>query len=290
MELVKQLLISSSYYILNKPLVRTVGLREAAILSLLCEVENKLANTDGFPDGWFYCKTEVIMQNLNLSRREFDSAIANLKNSKLLDKKIVGMPAVTHYKLNYPNISDLILQFAQNEQTSLYDMCKQVCTERANKFVQREQTLISNTYSKRTNTEITNTEINSPQSPQGVCERNSQEDIFEAFRQIYKGSKRGLQTEFANFKKKHKDWREVLPNLKTLYEQQLAIKEDARNRGCFVPQEKNLSTYLNQRCWEEELNFENNERKYISEAERARRSYQELSNEICDFITNADLQ
>lgn len=289
MELVKQLIISSSYYILNKPLVRTVGLREAAILSLLCEVENKLANTDGFPDGWFYCKTEVIMQNLNLSRREFDSAIANLKNSKLLDKKIVGMPAVTHYKLNYPNISDLILQFAQNEQTSLYDMCKQVCTERANKFVQREQTLISNTYSKRTNTEITNTEINSPQSPQGVFERNSQEDIFEAFRKIYKGSKRGLQTEFANFKKKHKDWREVLPNLKTLYEQQLAIKEDARNRGCFVPQEKNLSTYLNQRCWEEELNFENNG-KYISEAERARRSYQELSNEICDFITNADLQ
>jgi hypothetical protein len=131
----------------------------------------------------------------------------------------------------------------------------------------------------------------SPQSPQGGCESLSQaEIIFEAFRKIYKGSKRGLKTELENFKKKHKDWREVLPNLKTLYEQQLAIKEDARNRGCFVPQEKNLSTYLNQRCWEEELNFENNERKYISEAERARQCYQELSNEICDFIANADLQ
>lgn len=131
----------------------------------------------------------------------------------------------------------------------------------------------------------------SPQSPQGVCESLSKDElIFEEFRKIYKGSKRGLKTELENFKKKHKDWREVLPNLKTLYEQQLAIKEDARNRGCFVPQEKNLSTYLNQRCWEEELNFENNERKYISEAERARRSYQELSGEICDFIANADLQ
>lgn len=129
----------------------------------------------------------------------------------------------------------------------------------------------------------------SPQSPQGVCERNSQEDIFEAFRKIYKGSKRGLKTELENFKKKHKDWREVLPILKEAYEQQLAIKEDARNRGCFVPQEKNLSTYLNQRCWEEELNFENNG-KYISDAERARQSYKELSREICDFIANADLQ
>ena len=130
----------------------------------------------------------------------------------------------------------------------------------------------------------------SPQSPQGVFERNSQEDIFEAFRKIYKGSKRGLKTELENFKKKHKDWREVLPILKEAYEQQLAIKEEARNRGCFVPAEKNLQTYLNQRCWEEELNFENNERKYTSEAEIARRSYQTLSDEICNFIANADLQ
>lgn len=131
----------------------------------------------------------------------------------------------------------------------------------------------------------------SPQSPQGGCESLSQaEVIFEEFRKIYKGSKRGLKTEFDNFKKKHKDWKEVLPTLKPLYEQQQAIKETARNSGCFVPVEKNLSTYLNQRCWEEELNFENNERKYISDAERARESHRALSNEIFDFIQNADLQ
>lgn len=128
----------------------------------------------------------------------------------------------------------------------------------------------------------------SPQSPQGVCEQNSQEDIFEAFRKIYKGSKRGLKTELENFKKKHKDWREVLPILKEAYEQQLAIKEEARNRGCFVPQEKNLSTYLNQRCWEEELNFENNERPYVSTSDRARESYQSLARDIAEL--DFDLQ
>jgi hypothetical protein len=128
----------------------------------------------------------------------------------------------------------------------------------------------------------------SPQSPQGVCERNSQEDIFEAFRKIYKGSKRGLKTELENFKKKHKDWREVLPILKETYEKQWAIKEEARNRGCFVPQEKNLSTYLNQRCWEEELNFENNERTYISPSDKARESYQSLARDIAQL--DFDLQ
>jgi hypothetical protein len=129
----------------------------------------------------------------------------------------------------------------------------------------------------------------SPQSPQGGCESLSQaEIIFEGFRQIYKGSKRGLKTEFENFKKKHKDWKEVLPILKETYEKQWAIKEDARNRGCFVPQEKNLSTYLNQRCWEEELNFENNERTYISPSDKARESYQSLARDIAQL--DFDLQ
>lgn len=145
----------------------------------------------------------------------------------------------------------------------------------------------SNTYSI-INKEEYNKKEYSPQSPQGVCERNSQEDIFEAFRKIYKGSKRGLKTELENFKKKHKDWKEVLPILKETYEKQWAIKEEARNRGCFVPQEKNLSTYLNQRCWEEELNFENNERTYISPSDKARESYQSLARDIAQL--DFDLQ
>lgn len=79
------------------------------------------------------------------------------------------------------------------------------------------------------------------------------EAMFDEFRKMYGGSKRGLKTEFDNFKKKTKDWKEVLPRLKILYQRQQDAKEDAREKGYFVPQEKNLSTYINQRCWEEEF-------------------------------------
>lgn len=82
-----------------------------------------------------------------------------------------------------------------------------------------------------------------------------EEITFERFRKAYKGTKRGLKTEFDNFKKKTKDWREVLPTLLPAYERQQAIKQEAVSKGCFVPQEKNLQTYLNQRCWEEEPQF-----------------------------------
>ncbi len=79
---------------------------------------------------------------------------------------------------------------------------------------------------------------------------------FDKFRKAYRGTKRGLETEFAYFKKSHKDWKQVLQNLVVAYEHQCALKDEARAKGCFVPQEKNLKTYIYNRGWEEELHFE----------------------------------
>jgi hypothetical protein len=99
----------------------------------------------------------------------------------------------------------------------------------------------------------------SPSIPQrDECEEISQEKIlFEEFRKIYLGTKRGLDIEFANFCKKHKDWREVLPYLKVNYERQIEAKKS--QRGSIDPRyEKHLQTYINQRCWEEEISYGSN--------------------------------
>lgn len=77
-------------------------------------------------------------------------------------------------------------------------------------------------------------------------------DAFEIFRQNYPGRKRGGQTEFDNFKKKHKDWETVLPLLQPTLKKQIGIRERKTNMGQFVPEWKNLSTWINNRCWEEE--------------------------------------
>lgn len=76
---------------------------------------------------------------------------------------------------------------------------------------------------------------------------------FEEFRKLYPGTKRGLDTEFANFKKKHKDWNTVLPTLKGILEKQIEVKRNIRANGGFVPEWKHLQTWINQRCWEEEM-------------------------------------
>lgn len=79
-----------------------------------------------------------------------------------------------------------------------------------------------------------------------------EKEIFENFRLSYLGTKRGLDTEFADFKK-HKDWNKCLELLLPALEKQKEIRYAKLSQSIFVPEWKNLKTWLNQRCWEEEI-------------------------------------
>lgn len=76
--------------------------------------------------------------------------------------------------------------------------------------------------------------------------------VFDEARKIYPGTKRGNQTEFENFFKKHKDWKEVLPLLKPAIEKQITWRKNAKGSD-FVPAWKNFKTWINNRCWEDEV-------------------------------------
>ncbi len=68
--------------------------------------------------------------------------------------------------------------------------------------------------------------------------------IFDKSRLLFKGTKRGLQTEYENFCK-HPDHREVVELLLPAVENQIRWRaEDGRYW-------KNFKTWVNQRCWEE---------------------------------------
>ncbi len=76
--------------------------------------------------------------------------------------------------------------------------------------------------------------------------------VFDSFRMSYPGTKKGAKTEFNNYKKKHKDWREVLPLLQPAINKQMIARRKLESSGVFVPSWKHLQTWINQRCWEEE--------------------------------------
>lgn len=74
---------------------------------------------------------------------------------------------------------------------------------------------------------------------------------FEDFRKNYAGRKLGFEIEFKNFQR-HKDWETILPSLNEILIKQKKIRAAAVSAGQWFPAWKNLKTWINQRCWEEE--------------------------------------
>lgn len=96
--------------------------------------------------------------------------------------------------------------------------------------------------------------------------------IFDEARKLFRGTKRGNQTEFDEFCKKHKKWQEFLPLLKPAIEQQIKWREEDDRYW------KNFKTWIKGKCWEEEgqkgeeTSFEKCQRAIAEDEERKRRN------------------
>lgn len=117
------------------------------------------------------------------------------------------------------------------------------------------QQLNKKSTNKPTN-KLTNEQPTTNQQPTTDKEEEYKEEEkqkqFDFFRVRYGGTKRGNKTEFENFRKKHKDWQDVLPLLLPAVENQIR-ERTLKKSNEFMPQWKNLQTWINQRCWEEEV-------------------------------------
>jgi len=102
---------------------------------------------------------------------------------------------------------------------------------------------------KRSQTEAKN-EPNGNIRIDNIIEDNNK-NIFEIFRLKYPGTKRGLETEFNNFVKKHKDSKNIIPLLYPALINQINLRIQQKEKNEFTPEWKNLQTWINQRCWEE---------------------------------------
>ena len=76
--------------------------------------------------------------------------------------------------------------------------------------------------------------------------------IFSPAIRIYPGTKRKLSTEYDNFKKKHADYKEAVSLLEPAILKQIAWRKNVKD-GEFRPAWKHFSTWINNRCWEDEV-------------------------------------
>jgi hypothetical protein len=110
-----------------------------------------------------------------------------------------------------------------------------------------------------TNSLTPNNNINNVNNVNNVnTNTNCETDIFlqqfDQARVLYPGTKRGLVTEYNNFKTRYKDYKQLLALLKPAIEKQIRWRSSLPV-GKFVPEWKNFTTWINNRCWEEEVNM-----------------------------------
>lgn len=79
---------------------------------------------------------------------------------------------------------------------------------------------------------------------------------FDKARELYPGSKRGLDTEFDYFKKKIKDWKKVVTLLYPAIEKQIKSRAVKKQKGEFIPEWKGFSSWIYNRYWELEVEIE----------------------------------
>ena len=134
---VLKLIASRNFITVNKDVAKAVGLIEANVLGALCSelvyCESVGRTTE---DGFFPFSIELLQEETTLGRKSQDTAIAHLVSAGLIEQENRGMPNKRHFRINEEAVEKLLLG-----QTSLYAENTQVCSQRTNKFVPKEQTI-----------------------------------------------------------------------------------------------------------------------------------------------------
>lgn len=95
------LLSSSKYIIVNKDLIKMLGLNEAVILGELCSEYTYWESTNQLDDnGYFYSTRENIESNTGINAHFQRIAMKNLEDKGILLSKKMGIPCKKYYKIN----------------------------------------------------------------------------------------------------------------------------------------------------------------------------------------------
>lgn len=97
---IKNLLMSSNYYALNKTLVRNLGIETAFFLTTLVEADETLADDEG----WFYQTAPALEKITGLSNHKQSKCIEELISLGILLQENKGMPMKRYFKLNYEQV------------------------------------------------------------------------------------------------------------------------------------------------------------------------------------------
>lgn len=134
------LLSSSKYIIVNKDLIKMLGLNEAIILGELCSEYTYWESTNQLEDdGYFYSTRENIENNTGINAHFQRIAMKNLEEKGILKSKKMGIPCKKYYTIN----ENAVIEFLQkakiiDKSPVVHEMNDKVETEKSSSDLSNE--------------------------------------------------------------------------------------------------------------------------------------------------------
>ncbi len=243
-------------------------------------VMNKRPSMQFYPADWLkdpdlqMCSMNTIGIWINLLCRMWESKEEGLLQGKAGELALLAGARPGEFKRFLKEAKEHKFCDVLQDVTESYSVVTIKCRRMNNVFLERERAKRGMRKHRAEQSYENVTPPSSTSSSTSSSKSNKYVEEFEKFRKAYPGTKRGLNEEYNNFQKKHKDWEEVLPLLISALEQQILQRSKDAATGIFVPPWKNLTTWLNQRCWTEQAGIiespESKKEKEQAELERER--------------------
>ena len=183
MSIITKTLKSNGYFVINKHLMKILGLSKAVILSMFID------KADYYDNEMFFYTINDIIDALGggLSEREIRAAIKSLIDDDLIiDKGMIGVPAKRFFMINEIKISELFDNPSPCEndtpspskidraRPSKNDSARGVKNDRANIIINSKSLLLNNTNPNNTNPNNTN--------PNNIKEKNLKKESPSNFK------------------------------------------------------------------------------------------------------------
>lgn len=168
MNIVMSLLSNNGYIIVNKEIIKKIGLHEAIILGEMCSEYTYWERENKLKDGFFFSTRENIEENTGLSAYQQREPFKNLVEGGIIIEKLVGMPQKKWYSLNMDKLYEIFKrdtgltpcpqETAHQDVKKLDDMESRNCTSSSKETAHHDVKKLDINNNKNNNKNINNKE------------------------------------------------------------------------------------------------------------------------------------
>lgn len=153
-KIVFSVLSQDSFLLVNKKLIKKIGLIQAVVLSLFLDKHKFFLLENKDDDGWFYRTRNKMTEETGLSAYQIRQAVEILKKNGFIDIKLKGVPAKYYYKICYTKLISVLLDEAVDNKPSSEELDVKILTSRSKKIKELDIKNLTSIYNKNKNKNI----------------------------------------------------------------------------------------------------------------------------------------